>query len=71
MIIKVTVDENRWDSGLTVVWLWWNTDVFCVPTEQQTSSGTQMMCSLRWGSEVGLFSVSASVQGEILRVNTG
>ena len=30
MVLKVTLDDNRWDQGLTAVWLWWNTDVFGV-----------------------------------------
>ena len=30
MILKVTLDDSRWDQGLTAVLLWWNTDIFCV-----------------------------------------
>jgi len=30
MVVKVTADDSRWDTGLKAVWLRWNTNIFCV-----------------------------------------
>ena len=70
MVVKVPVDDNRWDAGLNGCFVVVkNRYLLCrthYPTELQGSSETRRMNWPRRVSEVGSFSISASVQAENL-----
>jgi len=70
MVVKGTVDDNRWDPGLNGCFVVVEDRyLLCrnrYPIELQGSSGMRRMSWPRRVSEVGSFSFSASVQAENL-----